>query len=90
MPGFATRRDELLRERSPMHWPEKIDVPVLILQGTGDWRVSPAEALLFAQKLQAAGKPYELIMYANDDHGMSVNRTDSHRRIVTWFKKHMR
>ena len=90
MPGFATRRDELLRERSPLHWPERIDAPVLILQGTGDWRVSPAEALLFAQKLQAAGKTYELIMYANDDHGISVNRTDSNRRILAWFRKHMR
>ena len=90
MPGFATRRDELLRERSALHWQEKIDTPVLILQGTGDWRVSPMEALQFAQKLQAAGKAYELVMYANDDHGLTVNRTDSNRRIVEWFKKHLR
>ena len=90
MPGFATRRDELLRERSAMYWPDKIDAPVLILHGTGDWRASAAEALSFAQKLQASGKTYELIVYANDDHGISGNRADSNRRIVEWFKKHMR
>ena len=90
MPGFATRRNELLRERSAMHWPEQISAPVLILHGAGDWRVSPMDALRFAEKLQSAGKTYELIVYANDDHGLTVNRADSMRRIVEWFKKHMR
>ena len=61
MPGYASRRDEVLRERSVMYWPEQITAPVLILHGGGDWRASPAEALTLAQKLQAAGKPYELI-----------------------------
>ena len=90
MPGYATRRDEILRERSVMYWPERITVPVLILHGGGDWRASPAEALSFAQKLQAAGKTYELIVYANDDHGISGHVLDRNRRIVHWFRKHMR
>jgi dipeptidyl aminopeptidase/acylaminoacyl peptidase len=90
MPGYATRRDEVLRERSVMYWPERINVPVLILHGGGDWRASPAEALSLAQKLQAAGKTYELIVYANDDHGVSVNLLDRNRRIVEWFRKHIR
>jgi dipeptidyl aminopeptidase/acylaminoacyl peptidase len=90
IPDFATKRDERLRERSVMYWPEQVNVPVLILHGGGDWRASPAEALAFAQKLQAAGKTYELIVYANDDHGISVNSADRNRRIVEWFRKHMR
>ena len=90
MPGFATRRDELLQERSPMYWPEQINVPTLILHGSGDWRASPADALAFAQKLQAAGKTYELVVYANDDHGLSGHIADRDRRILEWFRKHMR
>jgi dipeptidyl aminopeptidase/acylaminoacyl peptidase len=90
MPGFATRRHALLQERSPLYWPELIDVPVLIMHGTGDWRASAAETLTFAQKLQTAGKTYELVMYANDDHGLSVNRADSNRRILEWFNKHIK
>jgi dipeptidyl aminopeptidase/acylaminoacyl peptidase len=58
--------------------------------GGGDWRASPAEALTFAQKLQAAGKPYELIVYANDDHAVSGNALDRNRRIVEWFRRHLR
>ena len=90
IPDFATKRDERLRERSVMYWPEQVNVPVLIMHGGGDWRVSPAESLAFAQKLQAAGKTYELIVYANDDHGTSVNLADRNRRIVEWFRKNMR
>ena len=44
----------------------------------------------FAQKLHTAGRVYELVVYANDDHGISGNRVDSNRRIVEWFRKHMR
>jgi dipeptidyl aminopeptidase/acylaminoacyl peptidase len=90
MPGFASRRDALLRERSPMYWPEKIDTPSLLMHGGADWRASAAETLAFAQKLQQAGKTYELIVYANDDHGISGNRVDRNQRIVAWFKKHMK
>jgi dipeptidyl aminopeptidase/acylaminoacyl peptidase len=90
MPGFATKRDELLRERSPMYWPQRVDVPVLIMHGGGDWRASPAETLAFAQKLQAAGKTFELIVYANDDHAISGHTADRNRRIIDWFRQHMR
>lgn len=90
IPDFATKREERLRERSVMYWPEQVNAPVLILHGGGDWRVSAAESLAFAQKLQAAGKTYELIVYAKDDHGISVNAADRNRRIVEWFRKHMR
>lgn len=90
IPGYADRRDEVLRERSAMYWPEKLRVPLMILQGGADWRVDPAVTLDFARALQAAGATYELIVYAGDDHAISANSTDSRRRIVEWFRRHMR
>ena len=90
MPDFATRRDEVLRARSPMYWPEAVAAPILILHGGGDWRASPIESMNFAQKLHAAGLEYELVVYANDDHAITVNRIDRNRRIVSWFRAHMR
>jgi hypothetical protein len=45
---------------------------------------------LHAQKLQAAGRPYELILYHGDDHSLSANKQDSNRRIAEWFRKHMK
>jgi len=90
IPEFATRRDAVLRERSAMDWPEAVTAPILILHGGGDWRASPIESMNFAQKLHAAGREYELVVYANDDHAITVNRIDRNRRIVEWFRTHMR
>jgi dipeptidyl aminopeptidase/acylaminoacyl peptidase len=39
--------------------------------------------------LQKLGKPYELIIYPDDDHGLSHHRAESDRRIVDWFRRHM-
>jgi dipeptidyl aminopeptidase/acylaminoacyl peptidase len=40
--------------------------------------------------LQALGQTYELIIYPGDDHGLSLNSAESDRRIVEWFRRHMR
>jgi len=90
IPQFASRGDEALRERSAMYWPEAVTIPILILHGGGDWRASPLESMSFAQKLHTAGRVYELVVYANDDHAISANRVDRNRRIVEWFRTHRR
>jgi len=30
------------------------------------------------------------VIYARDDHGIRINKEDSNRRIVEWFRAHMR
>jgi dipeptidyl aminopeptidase/acylaminoacyl peptidase len=91
IPDYDKRGEELLRERSAVYWPEKISVPVLIMHGSGDWRADAgSQALAFAQRLQALGKTYELIIYADDGHGVPLNRADSDRRIIEWFRKYMK
>ena len=89
IPGFAERPEEAMRERSAMYWPERIDVPLLLLHGGADWRVDAgANALALAQKLHGLGKEYELVVYAGDDHGISLNTNDADRRVVSWFERH--
>ena len=90
-PGFEQRGEALLRERSAVYWAEQITVPVLILHGGADWRSEPmSQAQAFANRLQELGKPHELILYPDDDHGLSLNRAESDRRIVEWFRRHMK
>jgi dipeptidyl aminopeptidase/acylaminoacyl peptidase len=88
--GFAERREEVLRERSAEFWPEQITAPLLILHGSADWRVQAATQERFARVLEAAGKPYELHIYDGDDHGLTMNRGDADRRVIAWFKGHMK
>lgn len=90
MPGFAAKPDDVMRERSPLYWPERVDTPLLLMHGGGDWRASPAETLAFAQKLQSLGKTFELVIYADDDHGITGNAMDRDRRVIEWFRRHLR
>ena len=91
IPGFKIRGEELLRERSAVYWVQKINVPVFILHGGADWRSEPmSQARAFANRLRELGKTCELIIYLDDDHGLSLNRVDSDRRVVEWFRRHMK
>ncbi len=89
IPGFDSRRAEVMEERSAVRWVDKIDVPLLILHGAADAQISATRALEFAQQLQALGKTYELVIYANDGHGLPMNQWDRDRRIIEWFRKHI-
>lgn len=90
IPDFAKRRDEAMRERSAAHWADKINVPLLITHGGADASIGAGRTLAFAGKLQKLGKTYELIIYAGDDHGLTLNRMDSDRRVLEWFKRHLK
>jgi dipeptidyl aminopeptidase/acylaminoacyl peptidase len=89
IPDFAAHREERMRERSAVEWPERLNVPLLIMHGAADQQISATRTLELAQKLQALGKTYELVIYAGDDHGLSRNRIESDRRIIEWFRAHM-
>jgi dipeptidyl aminopeptidase/acylaminoacyl peptidase len=91
IPGFAQNGPALLRERSAVDWPERIKAPLLILHGTADWRTNPKDqALALAEKLQELGKTYELVMYAQDSHGLPFHWRDRDQRIVEWFRRYIR
>jgi dipeptidyl aminopeptidase/acylaminoacyl peptidase len=91
IPDFEKRSEDLLRERSAVYWAEKINVPVFILHGGADWRSEPeSQARALAKRLHEYGKTYELIVYPDDDHGLSRNSAESDRRVVEWFRRHMK
>ncbi len=81
-------RDEW-KKRSACYWPEKINVPVLILHGEDDWKVKVSQAIKLSEKLREAGKPHELVIFPRGDHGLNTHRGERNRRIFNWFKKHL-
>lgn len=76
------------KNRSAYYWPEKIDIPVLILHGGADWRVRVSQAKKLAEKLQALGKTHELVIFYNGDHGLTTHRAERDRKILEWFAKY--
>jgi dipeptidyl aminopeptidase/acylaminoacyl peptidase len=90
VPGWPATRTAFYRDRSAVNWAERLNVPMLIVHGTKDWRVDPHDALALAAKLQRAGKRYELVMYEGDDHYIFDHRDDFDRRIFAWLTKFRR
>ena len=88
MPDYARRKDEHLRARSAVHWPEAINAPLLLLHGGADWRVWPGNALALASALQRLGRPYGLVVYEGDDHPLTQHWPDARQRIRQWFRSH--
>jgi dipeptidyl aminopeptidase/acylaminoacyl peptidase len=90
IPDFDKRASEQYKLRSASLFADQLNTPMLLLHGTADRRADPLDTLKFAAKLQELGKPYELVMYDRDAHGLPKNQEDAWARIVDWFRKHMR
>lgn len=90
MPNFAADPAAALRARRVLDFADRLAAPLLILHGGSDWRVDPQQALALAQRLQALRRPYELLVYAGDDHELSRNGDDCWHRALGWFRQHMK
>ena len=51
---------------------------LLLVQGTGDDNVHPQNALVLAQALENANKPFTMLLYPNKTHSISGGRTQVH------------
>ncbi len=80
---------ENYKKRSAFYWPEKINVPVLIIHGEKDLNVSPNQAENFAIKLEKAGKIHKLAIFQRDDQWVSIHRKERNHLIFDWFRKYL-
>ena len=76
-------------KRSAYYWPEKIDVPILILHGEDDWRVKVSQAKKLSEKLKEAGKIHELVIFSGGDHGLNTHRSERNQKIFDWFERYV-
>ncbi len=60
---------ELYRERSPVHFADRIRVPVLVLQGLDDQVVPPSEAERIVDALWERRVPHAYVAFEGEDHG---------------------
>ncbi|HEY2384153.1 MAG TPA: prolyl oligopeptidase family serine peptidase [Terriglobia bacterium] len=63
-----------LSDRAVMNWPEKVNVPLLMIHGGQDDEVPVAQALTFSGKLNALHKQYKLVVYGDDIHEAVLHR----------------
>jgi dipeptidyl aminopeptidase/acylaminoacyl peptidase len=67
--GPYPERADLYRERSPIHFTDRIRTPMLVLQGTDDRIVPPSQAELIVGALRERGIPHAYLLYEGEGHG---------------------
>ncbi|MFA6507081.1 MAG: prolyl oligopeptidase family serine peptidase [Treponemataceae bacterium] len=89
IPDFESDRENVLRERSAVYWAEKLcpTTPILILQGSADWRVNPLSALRMGERLLKERHPFRLMMLEGADHALSECIPERNRQTREWFDR---
>jgi len=69
MIGPYPEQIELYRERSPIHYVNRISSPLILLQGGKDKVVPPSQAELMVEALEGKGLPYAYLRFEEEAHG---------------------
>jgi dipeptidyl aminopeptidase/acylaminoacyl peptidase len=89
--GHPEKNKELLRERSPLFFVDRIAAPLLIAQGANDPRVKRSESLRIVEALREAGKTVEYLEFADEGHGFirPENRLTFYARAEAFLAEHL-
>ena len=71
---YPERRD-LYRERSPIHFTDRLSCPVIFFQGLDDHVVPPNQAEAMVESLRAKGLAVEHLTFAGEAHGFRKSET---------------
>lgn len=85
VPNFTDNREEALRERSVIHWSDELpQVPILIIHGEQDRKVSVKQAHALATQLKRFNHPHTLMVYPNMGHNMNE---EAKLDMIEWLKE---
>lgn len=81
-----------LKNISPLFNYEKINKPLLVLQGSNDVRVLPVESDEIVEGVRKNGVPVEYVLFPDEGHGFvkKENQITSSKRTVEFLDKYLR
>ncbi len=88
-PGFEERRNEIISRRSAIRWPERLGLPLLLMHGSEDRDVSPAQTLLLAAQLAKTNREFGVIVFAGGNHTLQQHEVERDRQVVEFFRRYM-
>ena len=88
IPNIQINRESALKKRSVTEWADQLNVPLLIVHGTKDTKVSFRQAELLNDKLKLFSKNFEFLVYPDEDHGLINVRSDLKAHVSEFLKKH--
>ena len=71
---YPARRD-LYIERSPVHFADRLSVPIALFQGAEDAIVPPNQAEAMVDALKAKGLPFQYLLFDGEQHGFRRAQT---------------
>jgi dipeptidyl aminopeptidase/acylaminoacyl peptidase len=78
---------EIVEARSALRWPEKIGIPLLIMNGADDTGVSPTHARELAAAPEKLGRPYEPKIFHGEKHVLSGRAAERDQDAMRWFRR---
>ena len=89
--GKLPEDEEKLRLRSPITYIDNVRCPMLILQGEKDTRVAKVASDQVVERLRAAGRSVEYVVYLDEGHGLTKkeNLDDAQERVLAFLTKHL-
>jgi dipeptidyl aminopeptidase/acylaminoacyl peptidase len=89
--GPLPERAEAYRDRSPVNRADAIVAPLLILQGSDDPVVPPAQSAALAARLTQLGRTVESHVYEGEGHGWGRAETviDELQRTESFLRRHV-
>jgi dipeptidyl aminopeptidase/acylaminoacyl peptidase len=67
--GPYPERQDLYRERSPIHFTDRLSCPLILFQGLEDEVVPPAQAEAMFEAVRRKGLPVAYVAFAGEQHG---------------------
>lgn len=88
--SLETDRD-FLESISPINHVEEIRAPLLVIHGANDPRVPLGEAQQIHDRLEALGRPVEMLVFDDEGHGIVKlpNRRVAYGRTVAFLDEHL-
>jgi dipeptidyl aminopeptidase/acylaminoacyl peptidase len=91
IPDYWKNKEAELKKRSAIYWADELDKnsSLLILCGTNDKRVNPAQADKIARKLSEINYDFELKKYETD-HYFTEYKDELNELVIDWFNKRLK
>lgn len=81
-------REKNYETLSAVKWPDKIHIPLLIVQGDSDRTVCPLQSKTLAKELEKLGKTYELAIIKGADHQLLFENPEEFDAVAfPWMEK---
>lgn len=91
IPDYENNKVAELEKRSVLKWVNDLspNVPILLLHGTNDKRVSVNHSIDLAAALSKSNIPHKLVLYPDDNHGLMQNKEKANKELVSWFREYL-